>query len=178
MMNSKQNNTDLPMSKKKSKYKMTDSDCQPMQLWQKGQILYLHHQGFTKRDISGVVGKSMEWVEIIIGALSGCDIEQQLIDKYHEREEQKENVAKRKTTTTESKCKRRVRYTSKRTANKKDSSPIRWGKIESVRRNNDGQCEVSDVPRQRKRAIPDTSPSLNKKRSVIDKLKDNKDYVE
>lgn len=69
---------------KKSKLSKVKSDSEPMTLLNKGEILYLDKQGFTMKDIAGITKRSMEWVSIIIGALTGCDIYNKLIEDWEE----------------------------------------------------------------------------------------------
>ena len=62
--------------------KWPNSDQETMTTIQKGEILYLDSVGKTKKQIAGTTGRSMEWIELVIGALAGTGVREDLIEKY------------------------------------------------------------------------------------------------
>ena len=152
-----------------------------MTLINKGEILHMYQQGFTIRDISGVTGRSMDWIKTIIGALANCDIEKELINEY------KNNITDNGTSNS---CKRTSRQRNKKSNSKKDKSELqRKNKRTKYKRNGlsirSQQTQSSRKRVSRKMQTFNKSANkrsihrnTNKRQSIIDKLKDNADYIE
>ncbi len=58
------------------------SDQKTMTPIQKGEILHLDSIGKTKKQIAGITGRSMAWIEDVIAALAGTKAKEDLIASY------------------------------------------------------------------------------------------------
>jgi len=66
--------------------KWPNGDVTEMTLFQKGEILYLDSINKTKKEIAGITGRSMEWIENVIAALAGTGARDDLIAEYLKKE--------------------------------------------------------------------------------------------
>ena len=64
--------------------KWPNGDTTEMTLLQKGEILYLNSIGKTKKEIAGLTGRSMAWIEDVVAALAGTKAREDLIASYNE----------------------------------------------------------------------------------------------
>lgn len=62
--------------------KWPNGDVTEMTPLNKGEILYLNSVGKTKKEIAGIVGRSMGWIEDVIAALAGTKVREDLIAEY------------------------------------------------------------------------------------------------
>ena len=63
-----------------------NGDTKTMTPLDKGKILYLHSIGRTKKQIAGIVNRSMSWIEDLIIALAGTQAREDLIAEYLKKE--------------------------------------------------------------------------------------------
>ena len=66
--------------------KWPTSDQETMTPIQKGEILYLDSISKTKKEIAGITGRSMAWIEDVVAALAGTEASDNLIAEYLKKE--------------------------------------------------------------------------------------------
>ena len=161
----------MKSNKLKNNLQFKKTDCQVMTLLNKGEILFMNKQGFTIRDITKAVNRSKDWVSNIIGALTGSDIEEELLDLWGDKQDENtENRTNKKTTSV-----RGTRVKIKQRRNKK-MYPKRVYKTIS------GNRVIKHKPNIQSRIPGDNSGNINEPRKsrkstkIIDTFRNHVDY--